>query len=91
MINRTRVTAPALDVWASDAEELLNVPGLEPNAGDAMWDSFYSIMGREGIRYTGQREHVSVSLIFERENAFQRMFSRPTANCQSVQPSKQTL
>jgi hypothetical protein len=34
-----------------------------------MWDSFYPIMDRVGIRFTWQRENDSVSLIFERENA----------------------
>ena len=69
MLNMAGAVTPAEDVRASDAEGLPNIPGLEPNAGNAMWDSFYPIMGRVGTRYTGQREHLSVSLIFERENA----------------------
>ena len=52
-----------------DAEELSPVLGLEPNAGDAMWDSFYPIMDRIGIRYTWQREDGTVRLTYERENA----------------------
>ena len=51
-----------------DAEELSSVLGLEPNAGDAMWDSFYPIMERLGIRYAW-REDGNVWLTFERENA----------------------
>ena len=69
MLSRAGAVTPALDVRASDAEELPNVPGLEPNAGNATWDSFYPNMGRLGVRDTWQRENDSVSLIFERENA----------------------
>jgi hypothetical protein len=52
-----------------DAEEISRVLGLEPDAGDAMWDSFYPIMERLGIGYAWRREDGSVRLIFERENA----------------------
>jgi hypothetical protein len=52
-----------------DAEELSRLLGLEPNAGDAMWDSFYPIMERVGIRYTWQREDGSVKLTFQRDSA----------------------
>jgi hypothetical protein len=48
---------------------LSSVLGLGPNAGDAMWDSFYPIMDRVGIRYTWQREDGTVRLTYERENA----------------------
>ena len=51
-----------------DAEEISNVLGLEPNVGDAMWDSFYPIMERLGIRYAWRREDGSVMLTFDREN-----------------------
>ena len=53
-----------------DAEELSSVLGLEPNAGDAMWDSFYPIMDRVGIRYTWQREDGTVRLTHERDSAW---------------------
>ena len=49
-----------------DAEELSYVLGLEPYAGDAMWDSFYPIMERLGIRYAWRREDGSVNLTFAR-------------------------
>jgi len=52
-----------------DAEQLSGVLGLEPDAGDAMWDSFYPIMERLDIRYAWRREGGSVRLTFERENA----------------------
>jgi len=52
-----------------DAEELSDVLGLESNAGDAMWDSFYPIMERLGLRYAWRREDGSVRLTFEMENA----------------------
>ena len=51
-----------------DAEEISNVLGLEPYDGDAMWDSFYPIMERLGIRYAWRREDGSVTLTFERDN-----------------------
>jgi hypothetical protein len=51
-----------------DAEALSSVLGLGPNAEDAMWDSFYPIMDRVGIRYTWQREDGTVRLTYEREN-----------------------
>ncbi|HWI44669.1 MAG TPA: hypothetical protein VNT12_00770 [Rubrobacter sp.] len=51
-----------------DAQEISNVLGLEPYDRDAMWDSFYPIMERLGIRYAWQREDGTVRLIFEREN-----------------------
>src|SRR5215210_6768220 len=51
-----------------DAEEISNVLGLEPYDGDAMWDSFYPIMERLGIRYAWRREDGSVTLTFGREN-----------------------
>ena len=47
------------------AEEISNVLGLEPYDSDVMWDSFYPIMERLGIRYTWRREDGSVRLIFE--------------------------
>jgi len=52
-----------------DAEELSSVLGLDPHAGDAMWDSFHPIMERLGIRYAWQREDGAVRLTYERENA----------------------
>jgi hypothetical protein len=52
-----------------DAEALSSVLGLEPDAGDAMWDSFYPIMESLGIRYAWRREDGSVRLTFERENS----------------------
>jgi hypothetical protein len=52
-----------------DAEELASVLGLEPDAGDAMWDSFFPIMERLGIRYAWRREDGTVRLSYERENA----------------------
>ena len=52
-----------------DAEELSGVLGLEPNAGDAMWDSFYPIMERLDFNYSWRREDGAVRLIFERESA----------------------
>jgi len=52
-----------------NAEELSPVLGLEPNAGDALWDSFYPIMDRVGIRYTWQREDGTVRLTYERDSA----------------------
>ena len=51
-----------------DAEQTSGVLGLDPHAGDAMWDSFYPIMDRVGIRYTWQREDGTVRLTYEREN-----------------------
>ena len=48
------------------AEEISNVLGLEPCDNDAMWDSFYLIMERLGIRYTWRREDGSGRMIFER-------------------------
>jgi hypothetical protein len=33
-----------------------------------MWDSFYPIMERLGIRYAWRREDGSVTLTFERDN-----------------------
>ena len=51
-----------------DAEEISTVLGLEPYDGDAMWDSFYPIMERLGIRYAWRREDGSVTLTFERDN-----------------------
>jgi len=52
-----------------DAEELSPVLGLQPNAGDAMWDSFYPIMEPLGIRYAWRREDGTVRLTYERGNA----------------------
>jgi len=52
-----------------EAEELSSVLGLEPNAGDAMWDSFYPIMEHLGIRYAWRREDGTVWLSYERESA----------------------
>jgi hypothetical protein len=50
-----------------DAEELSSLLGLEPNAGDAMWDSFFPIMEQLGIHYTWRREDGAVRLTYERE------------------------
>jgi hypothetical protein len=52
-----------------DAEDISHVLGLEPYDGDAVWDSFYPIMERLGIRYAWRREDGNVWLTFERENA----------------------
>jgi hypothetical protein len=52
-----------------DAVEISRVLGLEPNDGDAMWDSFNPIMERLGIRYAWRREDGIVRLIFERESS----------------------
>jgi hypothetical protein len=52
-----------------EAEELCGVIGLQPNAGDAMWDSFNPIMKRLGIRYAWRREDGAVRLTYERESA----------------------
>ena len=51
-----------------EAGEISNVLGLGRNDSDAMWDSFYPIMERLGIRYAWRREDGSVRLTFEREN-----------------------
>jgi hypothetical protein len=53
--------------WPEE-EEISSVLGLGRNDSDAMWDSFYPIMDRLGVRYTWRREDGSVRLIFEREN-----------------------
>ncbi len=52
-----------------DAEQLSGILGLDPNAGDVMWDSFNPIMERLGIRYAWRREDGSVRLTCEREGA----------------------
>ena len=51
-----------------EGEEVSSVLGLGRNDSDAMWDSFYPIMDRLGIRYTWRREDGSVTLTFERDN-----------------------
>ena len=52
-----------------EAEELSSVLGLDPHAGDAMWDGFYPIMERLGIHYAWRREDGTVRLTYERESA----------------------
>jgi len=52
-----------------DAEDISRVLGLESNAGDAMWDSFYPIMDSLGIRYSWRREDGIVRLTYKREYA----------------------
>jgi hypothetical protein len=52
-----------------EAEEISRVLGLERGDSDAMWDSFYPIMERLGIRFAWRREDGEVRLIFEREGA----------------------
>jgi hypothetical protein len=52
-----------------EGEEVSSVLGLGRNDSDTMWDSFYPIMERLGIRYTWQREDGAVRLIFERDSA----------------------
>ncbi len=52
-----------------EAEEISSVLGLEPNAGDAMWDSFHPIMERLGISYAWRREDRAVTLTYARESA----------------------
>jgi hypothetical protein len=52
-----------------EAEQLSSVLGLDPNAGDAMWDSFYPIMEHLGIRYAWRREDGEVRLTYERKSA----------------------
>jgi hypothetical protein len=52
-----------------EGEEISNVLGLGPNDSDALWDSFYPIMERLGIRYAWRREDGSVKLTFERVSA----------------------
>ena len=51
-----------------EGEEISSILGLGQYDSDAMWDSFYPIMERLGIRYAWQREDGTVRLIFEREN-----------------------
>ena len=52
-----------------EAEQLSSVLGLDPNAGDAMWDSFYPIMEHLGIRYAWRREDGEVRMTYERKSA----------------------
>ncbi|MDQ3863223.1 MAG: hypothetical protein M3317_06955 [Actinomycetota bacterium] len=52
-----------------DAEQISCVLGLDRSASDAMWESFYPIMERLGIRFAWRREDRAVRLTFERDSA----------------------
>jgi hypothetical protein len=62
-------SAEVLVTGWQEAEDISDTVGLEPNAGDAMWDSFHPIMERLGINYAWRREDGVVRLTFERDGA----------------------
>jgi hypothetical protein len=68
-LSRDETRAEVIMTGWPEGEEISSVLGLGPNDSDAMWDSFYPIMERLGIRYTWQREDGAVRLIFERDSA----------------------